>query len=135
MLFNLPFFDTILKCVIIPNLQKRKQGQRGICKVTQPVTNRFPPNRASQMARVLKSLPANAGDIRDAGSIPGSGRSPGGGHGNPLQHSCLQSLMDRRAWRATVHRVAKSQTQPKRLSARDHSILASTHRTPLRRSC
>ena len=44
----------------------------------------------SQAALVVKSLPANAGDIRDVGSIPGSGRSPGGGHGNPLQYSCLE---------------------------------------------
>ena len=47
--------------------------------------------RASQVALVVKNLPANAGDIRDAGSIAGSGRSPGGGHGNPLQHSCLEN--------------------------------------------
>ena len=57
---------------------------------------------------VVKILPASAGDIRDVGSIPGSARSPGGGHGNPLQYSCLENPMDRRAWRATVHRVAKS---------------------------
>ena len=44
------------------------------------------------MALVVKNLPANAGDVRDAGSIPGLGRSPGGGHGNPLQYSCLQNL-------------------------------------------
>ena len=54
---------------------------------------------------------ANAGDIRDVGLIPGSGRAPGGGHGNPLQYSCLENPLDRGAWRATVHRVAKSQTQ------------------------
>ena len=46
----------------------------------------------------------NAGDARDASSIPGSGRSPGGGHGNPLQHSCLENPMDKGAWWATVHR-------------------------------
>ena len=62
------------------------------------------------MALELKDLPANAGDVRDLSSIPGSGRSPGGGHGNPLQYSCLENPMDRGAWRATVHRVAKSQT-------------------------
>jgi len=60
---------------------------------------------------VVKNPPANAGDIGDSGSIPGSGRSPGGGHGNPLQYSCLKNAMDRGAWQATVHRVAKSQTQ------------------------
>ena len=46
------------------------------------------------MVPVLKNLPAKAGDIRDAGSIPGSGRSPEGGPGNPLQYSCLENLMD-----------------------------------------
>ena len=65
----------------------------------------------TQVALVVKNLPANAGDVRDTGSIPGSGRSPGGGHGNPLQYSCLQNTpIDRGPWRATVHRVAKSQT-------------------------
>ena len=52
----------------------------------------------SQVALVVKSLPAKEGDIRDAGSIPGSGRCPGGGHGNPLQYSCLKNPMDRGAW-------------------------------------
>ena len=60
--------------------------------------------------------PANAGDIRHTGSTPGSGRSPGGGHGNPLQYSCLENPMDRGAWQATVHEVAKSQTQLKQFS-------------------
>ena len=67
-------------------------------------------NWASQVVLVAKNLPANAGDIRDLSSIVGSGRSPGGGHGNPLQCSCLENNMDRGAWRAIVHRVAKSQT-------------------------
>ena len=64
---------------------------------------------ASQAMLVVKNPPTNAGDIRDVGSIPGSGRSPGGGHGNPLQYSCLEDPMDRGTWWATVHRVAKSQ--------------------------
>ena len=63
---------------------------------------------ASQGALGIKNLPANAGDVRDTDSIPGSGRSPGGGHGNMLQYPCLENPMDRGAWRATVHRVAKS---------------------------
>ena len=54
---------------------------------------------------MVKNPPANAGDIRDLGSIIGSGRSPGGGHGNPLQYSCLENPMDREAWQATIHRV------------------------------
>ena len=57
----------------------------------------------------------NAGDTRDADLVPGSGRFPRGGHGNPLQDSCLENLMDRGAWQAIVHRVAKSQTQLKQL--------------------
>ena len=56
---------------------------------------------------MVKNTLANAGDLRDAGSIPGLGRSPGGGHGNPLQYSCLENPMDRGAWRTTVHKVAK----------------------------
>ena len=66
---------------------------------------------ASQMALVVKNPPANAGDVRDAGWIPGFGRSPGEGNGNPLQYSCLENPVDRRAWWATVHGVAKSQTR------------------------
>ena len=58
------------------------------------------------MAIVVKNPPANAGDVRDMGSIPGLGGSPGGGHDNPLQCSCLENPMDRRAWQATVHGVA-----------------------------
>ena len=68
---------------------------------------------ASQMVLVVKNLPANAGDIRDSGSIPRLGRSPGGRHGNPLQYSCLENPMYRRACQAIVHRAAKSQTRPK----------------------
>ena len=66
---------------------------------------------ASQMAIVVKNPPANAGDERDSGSIPGLRRPSGGGHGNPLQHSRLESPMHRGAWWATAHRVAKSQTR------------------------
>ena len=68
---------------------------------------------ASQVVLVVNNLPDNAGDKRDVGSIPGSGRSPRGGHGNPFQFSCLKNSMDRGAWQATVHRVAKSRTQLK----------------------
>ena len=58
---------------------------------------------------MVKTPPVNAGDVRDAGSIPGLERPPGGGHGNPLQYSYLENPMDRGAWQATVHRVAMSQ--------------------------
>ena len=68
------------------------------------------------MVLVVKNLPANTGDIRDVGSIPGVGRSPGGVYGNPLQYSCLENSTDRGAWWAIVHKVAKSQTGRERLS-------------------
>ena len=71
---------------------------------------------ASQVAQVLKNMPANAGDIRDAGSNPGSGRSPGGGHGNPLWYSCLKNPMDRGGWWAIVPSVQLSRTGLKQLS-------------------
>ena len=67
----------------------------------------------SQVVLAIRNSPANARDVRDAGSIPGSGRFPGGGDGNPLQYSCLENPMDRRAWRATVHKVTESQTRLK----------------------
>ena len=66
---------------------------------------------ASLVAQLVKNPPANAGDTRDVGSIPGSGRFPGKGNGNPLQYSCLESSMHKGAWLATVHVVAKSWTQ------------------------
>ena len=59
---------------------------------------------------MVKNPPANAGDIRDEGLIPGLGRSPGGEHGNPLQYSSLENPIDRGAWRATDHTVAMSPT-------------------------
>ena len=60
-----------------------------------------------------KDLPTNSGDTRDTGAvlIPGSGRSPGGGHGNPLQYSCLEDSVERGSWWATVHGITKSHTQ------------------------
>ena len=63
------------------------------------------------MALVVKNPPANAGDIRAMGLIPGSGRFPGAGNGNLLWYTCLENLMDRGAWRATVLGISKSWTQ------------------------
>ena len=71
---------------------------------------------------VVKNPPANAGDVGDLGLIPGWGRFPGGGHGNPLQYSCLENPMDRGAWRAVVHRVTQSRARL--------SDLARRHRLP-----
>ena len=75
---------------------------------------------ASQVALVVKNLPASAGDIRGAGSIPGWERCPGEGHGNSLQYSCLKNPKNRGGWWATVHGVRKSQMQ---LSSQAHSFL------------
>ena len=65
----------------------------------------------SQVVLVVKTMPATAGDMRDEGSIPGWERFPGGGNGNSLRYSCLENPMNRGAWQATVHGVAKSRTQ------------------------
>ena len=70
---------------------------------------------------MVKNLPTNAGDKRDSGSNPGSGRSLGGGHGNPLQYSCLENPTERGAWPATVRSIAQSDTT---------EVTAHTLRTP-----
>ena len=74
---------------------------------------RIAPSFWARMKQHLTELGNNL--VRDAGSIPGLGRSPGGGHGNPLQYSCLENPMDRGAWRATAHRVTKSRIWLKRV--------------------
>ena len=76
------------------------------------------------MALVVKNPPVNEGDIRDMGLIPGSGRSLGGGIGNPLQYSCLENPMDRKAWQAAVHRFTSSQTRRKQLSMHSRDRLS-----------
>ena len=65
---------------------------------------------ASQVLLAVKNLPANAGDVRDLGSIPLLGRSPGEENGNPHQYSCWENPIDRGAWWVMVHRVSKSWT-------------------------
>ena len=65
---------------------------------------------------MVKNLPTNAGDLRDAVLIPGSGRSPGGSHGNPHQYSCLENLMDRGAWQVKVLGGGKELDRAERLS-------------------
>ena len=75
--------------------------------------------RYTDFVPMVKNLPANPGDARDTGVIPGLGRSPGGGHSNPLQCSCLENSMGRRAWRVTVHGASKIQA---RLSTRTQSF-------------
>ena len=78
------------------------------------------------MTLVVNNPPANAGNVRDVRSIPGSGRSPRGGHGNPLQYSCLENPTDRGVWRATVHRVAKSWIRLKQLSMHTQNPLTAS---------
>ena len=75
------------------------------------------------MVLVVKNLPANAGDVKDASLIPGSGKFSRGEHGSLLQYSCLENPLDRGAWWATVHRVTQSGTQLKRLSIALNKIL------------
>ena len=65
--------------------------------------------QSKRLPLVVNNLPANAGDARDTGLIPGLGRSPGAGNGNTFQCTCLENPKDRGAWQATVHRVTKSQ--------------------------
>ena len=84
------------------------------CSLSCVTRNRW----ASQVALVVKNPPANAGDVRDTGLILGAGRSPRGGHGNPLQYSCLENPTDRGAWRATVHEIT-DQTWLKRFSTQE----------------
>ena len=85
-------------------------------ETTTTLLNWLYPNRTSQVGLLVKNLPANAGDVRDTGLVPGLGRSPEDGNGNPLQHSCLGNPMDRGAWWAPVHMVAKNQTGLSQLS-------------------
>ena len=76
----------------------------------------------SQVALVVKNLPANAEDLREAGLIPGSRRSPGGGHGNSLQYSCSENPMDRGALWAIVYRIPQGRTRLSKLSMHAHSV-------------
>ena len=76
---------------------------------------------------MVKNPPANAGDVRDMGSIPGWGKSPGEGHGKPLQYSCLEHPMDRGAWWAAVHGVTQSEGasyEPLRGFSSEHNLVA-----------
>ena len=82
------------------------QGKDHILFIFVPVRYRNFPGGST-----VKNLPANEGDVGDLGPVPGLGRSPGGGHGHPLQFSCLENPKDRGAWWAMAHGVAKSRTR------------------------
>ena len=86
------------------------QGEARAGQVDEVECHVFISSMVSQVVLVVKNLPASAGNARDVSLIPTSGRSSGGGHGNPLQYSCLENPMDRGARWATVHGVKKSQT-------------------------
>ena len=90
---------------------------------------------ASQVALVVKNPPANAGGIRDVGSIPGSGRSPLGGHGNPLQYSCLENPMDRGAWRATWGHKSQNDLETKPPPQRQNHMNLGEHMTKTFYNC
>ena len=79
--------------------------------------------QASQVGSVGKESACNAGDAGDVGSIPALGRSPRGGHGNPLQYSCLENPMDRGAWRAALHEVMTEATEPVACTLLEYSWL------------
>ena len=112
-------------------LPGKSHGQRSLagyrpwaCKESD-MTEWLNNNYSSLLLLIILLLPwglssqefaCNAGAAGDLDSIPGSGRSPGGGHGYPLQYSCLENPMNRGAWQAIVHRVAKSQTWLKQLN-------------------
>ena len=98
-----------LQCSCLENPRDRGASWAAICGVAQSRTRlKRLSSSSSSSGQVVKNLPANAGD---AALIPGLGRSPGEGNGNPFQYSYLGNPMDREDWQATVHGVAKSQTQ------------------------
>ena len=80
-------------------------------ELNRPLQISCPAVWVSHVVLVVKNPSASAGGLRAAGWVPGFGRSPGGGHGTPLQRSCLENPVDRGAWRATVHWIANSQTR------------------------
>ena len=118
----MPFLQLLfLKYLSLAEKQESKKGVLDLQTMTQHRTAfYYTVGRASQVALEVKNTPANAGDIRDTGSIPRSRRSPGEGHANPLQYSWLENPMDRGAWRATVHSIAQSWTQLNRHSTHAH---------------
>ena len=107
-LFSL-FGILILVCLLLLTMTFRANSFMDKISLIEIRTNQM----GFQVVLVVKNLSANAGNVRDVSLIPGSGRCPGEGHGNPLQYSCLENPLDRGAWQATVHRVAKSQARLK----------------------
>ena len=124
---SLPSMPTSSLCGGLSHAEaERQHGIRnprsGISLLVQWLRLHAPTAEASEVALVVRNLPGNAGVVRDAGLILGLVKFPGGGHGNPLQYSCLENPMDRGAWWAIVHEVAKSWTRLKQLST--HALQA-----------
>ena len=90
----------------------------------------FPFTFLSQVVLMVENLPANAGNIRDASSIPGLARLPGGGHGNPPQYACLGNPMDKEAWQTTVHRGHKNMDMTWKLNNSNTCMLINMHTFP-----
>ena len=93
---HISYVVCIIYCVPTGIYRKENVIKKIIRKIKY-IYSAMPCFQASRVALVVKNMPANAGDVRDAGPIPGSGRSPGGGHGSPLQYACLENPMDRGA--------------------------------------
>ena len=93
----------------VRGLQAKKRAQPHLLPCTSVNTQPTECLGGAGISHVIKDPPANAGDIRDVGSIPGKEDSPGEGNGNPLQYLCLGNHTDRGAWWAMVHRVTESQ--------------------------
>ena len=108
-LFCILHASYIWMSVSFPRLGKVLPNMVSIC--SQPPSLFFLFVGLLQYFSMVKKLPANAGDARDSRLIPGSGRSPGEENGSPLQYSCLENSMDRRAWQAVVHGATDSQAQ------------------------
>ena len=114
-------FSLLCRFVLLPWSAHNTSLFQHLCSSTEPWPLSIPELRHGMWkakivlgfpgGSVVKNPPANAGDVRDTGSIPESGKSPGGGHGNSLQYSCLENPMDRGAWQAKVCRVTQSRTQ------------------------
>ena len=110
----------VLECILV-----EQRGTTVQFDLTGPTWNL---DWAFQVTLVVRNLPANTGDTRDAGSVPGSGRSPEGGCGNPLQYSCLENPLDRGAWQAMVHRVGHDWTNLAHASTLITMVISSSFR-------
>ena len=121
-------FWSLTSCQQRVTLVEKPRGEvRETLNFLSPEIARAYLNMAFPGGSVVKNPPASAGDPGDEGSIPRSRRSPGGENGNPLQYPCLENSMDRGAWQATAHRIAKSWTQLGMHALSMHALICTTH--------